>query len=196
MRGDIGLAPSPAAADSEKADLPTTFHDAAHARPTGRILLISHAAELGGAEQGLLDVARHFGAKRCDALLFTDGPLRHLLEARGISVAVLGPIRESWGCAGRAVSCAFYERCRRPSGLRRKWRKIAKPYGLLYANSQKAALTAMLAGALGRKPVLWHLHDILSAEHFGLLQRRVITTLSNYLASAVIVVSSAARAPL
>jgi glycosyltransferase involved in cell wall biosynthesis len=54
----------------------------------------------------------------------------------------------------------------------------------------------MLAGAVGRRRVLWHLHDIMSAEHFGWLQRRIISTLSRHLAQRVIVVSAAGRAAL
>ena len=193
MRGCVRLAPT---ADAALGELHDGRHDATSAAEGGRILLISHAAELGGAEQGLLDVARHFGPKRCDALLFSDGPLRHLLEARGISVAVLGADPRVMGVRRQGGLLRILRALPATIGLAFRVARIAKAYGLLYANSQKAALTAMLAGAVGGKPVLWHLHDILSAEHFGLLQRCVIATLSNYLASAVIVVSSAARTAL
>jgi glycosyltransferase involved in cell wall biosynthesis len=51
----------------------------------------------------------------------------------------------------------------------------------------------MFAGAFTRHPVVWHLHDILSADHFGWLQRHSIAWLSNHLTHAVIVVSAAGR---
>ncbi len=193
MRDDVELAP---AAEADLAELHPRLPETAQAAEDARILLVSHAAELGGAEQGFLDVARHFGAKRCDALLFADGPLRHLLEARGISVAVLGADPRVMGVRRQGGLWRILRALPATIGLAFRVAQIARPYGLLYANSQKAALTTMLAGALCGKPVLWHLHDILSAEHFGLLQRRVIATLSNHLASAVIVVSSAARTAL
>jgi glycosyltransferase involved in cell wall biosynthesis len=166
------------------------------ASTTARILLVCHVAELGGAELGLLDIAAHFGPGRCDALLFSDGPLRPLLEARGIAVKLLDAdqkilgIRRQGGVLG--VLRALPPALRLASRLAR----IAQPYDLVYANSQKAALTAMLARAFGAKPVLWHLHDIMSPAHFGWLQRRAIATLSNHLACRVIVVSAAAQAAL
>jgi glycosyltransferase involved in cell wall biosynthesis len=161
-----------------------------------RILLVSHVAELGGAEAGLLDIATHFGPSRCDVLLFADGPLRPLLEARGITVNLLSAdpnilgVRRQGGLRGvlRALPATL--------GLASRLAAISKPYDLIYANSQKAALTAMLARAFGGRRVLWHLHDIMSAAHFGWLQRRLVTTLSNHLACKVIVVSAAARAAL
>ncbi len=158
--------------------------------------MLSHAAELGGAEHGLLDIARHFGPARCDALLFSDGPLRSLLEARGVTVKVLGAdpsilgVRRQGGVLRvlRALPAAIM--------LASRLARIAKPYGLIYANSQKAAFAAMLAGAFGGTRVFWHLHDIMSAEHFGWLQRRIISMLSNHLTRQVIVVSEAGRTAL
>jgi glycosyltransferase involved in cell wall biosynthesis len=191
LPGDIEAWPAPNAID---------IHDEAPgvmvSSNAARILLVSHAAELGGAEQGLLDVARHFGAQRCDALLFTDGPLRQLIEARGISVRVLGADPRIMGVRRQGGLLRVLRVLPATLGLAYRVSRLTKPYALLYANSQKAALTAMLAGALSGKPVLWHLHDILSAEHFSFMQRRVVATLSSRLASAVIVVSSAARAAL
>jgi glycosyltransferase involved in cell wall biosynthesis len=64
---------------------------------------------------------------------------------------------------------------------------------MLYPNSQKAAIVTMLAGVLARRPVIWHLHDILTAEHFGGLQRRAVVTLANRMTKRVIANSGAAR---
>lgn len=168
--------------------------EAVHARGSAdRILLVSHAAELGGAEQGLLDLARHLGAARCDVLLFHDGPLREALERRGLNVLVLAASPNVLRVKRQAGVIRILRSV--PSTLALGWRLgvIAQAYGLIYANSQKAALTAMLAGAFTRHPVIWHLHDILSADHFGWLQRHAIAWLSNYLTHAVIVVSAAGR---
>jgi glycosyltransferase involved in cell wall biosynthesis len=181
---------------TDKGALRDTAPAAPMAERAKRILIVSHAAELGGAEQGLLDVARHFGPSRCDALLFNDGPLRPLLEARGIAVRVLGADPRLLGVRRHGGLLRVLSALPATIGLAFRLARLAKPYALLYANSQKAALIAMLAGKLARKQVLWHLHDIMSVEHFGYLQRRVISTLSNHLAYCVIVVSAAARAAL
>ena len=158
--------------------------------------MVSHAAELGGAEQGLLDVARHFGTARCDVLLFTDSPLRHLLEARGIKVHVLSADERVLGVQRQGGVLRVLHALPAAIGLAVRLKRVARPYGILYPNSQKAAFIAMLTGAAARKKVIWHLHDILSAEHFGALQRRMIALLSYRFAHAVIVVSAAARTGL
>ena len=45
--------------------------------------------------------------------------------------------------------------------------RLGVGYDLLYANTQKAFVASALAGLLARRPVVWHLRDILSAEHFS-----------------------------
>jgi glycosyltransferase involved in cell wall biosynthesis len=161
-----------------------------------RILLVSHVAELGGAEMGLLDIAAHFGPSRCDVLLFADGPLRPLLEARGITVKLLDAGQTILGVRRQGGVRGVLHALPATLSVASRVARIAKPYDLIYANSQKAALTTMLARAFGGRRVVWHLHDIMSAAHFGWLQRRLVSTLSNHLACKVIVVSAAARAAL
>jgi len=157
------------------------------------VLIVSHAAELGGAEQGLIDVASHLGPESCAVLLLADGPLRGVLEARHVRVSVL-PARGSILGVRRAGS-ALRALAAVPDALALAFRlaAVARDHRLIYANSQKAALIAMLAGAIARRPVVWHLHDILSAEHFSTLQRCALARLATPLTRAVIVVSAAGR---
>jgi glycosyltransferase involved in cell wall biosynthesis len=158
-----------------------------------RTLLVSHAAEMGGAEQGLLDLARHLGPHGCQVLLLADGDLHRILERHGIPVRVLQAgsifmgVRRAGGAARAlaAVPQTIVLAC--------KLAAAASGHELIYANSQKAALVAMLAGRLAHRPVIWHLHDILDAGHFGWLQRHALAMLSNALTRCVIVVSAAAR---
>jgi glycosyltransferase involved in cell wall biosynthesis len=65
---------------------------------------------------------------------------------------------------------------------------------VVYANSQKAFALAGPACAAARRPLIWHLHDILSTDHFGRGQIRLAITLANRFASRVIVPSDAAAA--
>ncbi len=159
----------------------------------GRLLLISHAGEMGGAEYVLLDIARHYGP-RCHVVLFADGLVRERLQEAGIGVTLLqadaqllGVRRE--GGALRALSSA-------PSVARMAWRlaRIARGYDVLYPNSQKAAVVTMLVGRLVNRPVVWHLHDILSPEHFAAVQRKLVVHLANAAARRVIAISEATRA--
>jgi glycosyltransferase involved in cell wall biosynthesis len=163
------------------------------APPMKRLLVVTHAGEIGGAEYVLLDVVKHYGA-RCHVLLFAQGPLTERLAALGIGYTVLS--------AGSAMTGVRREAPRRrvlasmPSvaGLAVRVAAIARRYDVIYPNSQKAAVVTMLVARLIRRPVVWHMHDILSPEHFAPLQRWLVTRLANFSARRVIVVSEAARA--
>lgn len=131
-----------------------------------RPLFVDQTAELGGAELSLRDIARHYAATGM-VVLFTTGPLFDLLAAAGVRthhidapVAVLDLRREA-GLG--ALPAAMW-------GLGRLVLRLARlgvGYDLLYANTQKAFVASALAGLLARRPVVWHLRDILSVEHFS-----------------------------
>ncbi len=162
-------------------------------RAPRRILFVGQTGELGGAELVLLDIVRHF-RDRCGVALMADGPLRGRLAELGVTATVVaggsglmqvrreGGRLQSLGAIPALVSVV------------RRLAALARGYDVLYPNSQKAAVATMLAGALARRPVVWHLHDILSPEHFAVLQRRGVVALSNRLATRVITNSAAARA--
>jgi glycosyltransferase involved in cell wall biosynthesis len=54
-------------------------------------------------------------------------------------------------------------------------------------------LVAGLAGMVARRPVVWSLHDMLTAEHFSALNRRVAVTGANGLVDRVLVNSRATQ---
>jgi glycosyltransferase involved in cell wall biosynthesis len=140
----------------------------------------------------LLDIARHY-RDRCEVVLLADGPLRARLQATGVSTTVIAGgkyLLEVSRQGGRLRTLAAI-----PQVLLTAIRlaAVARRCDVLYPNSQKAAIVTMLAGVLARRPVVWHLHDILSDEHFAGLQRRAVITLANRIARRVIANSSAAR---
>jgi glycosyltransferase involved in cell wall biosynthesis len=153
---------------------------------------VSHAAGVGGAEQGLIDLARYLGP-RCDVVLLSDGELHRVLQNQGIAVRVLQAGRRFHGVRRAGGALRVLMALPHALALACKLAAAARRHKHIYANSQKAAFVAMLAGALARRPVIWHLHDILSAEHFAWLQRCTLAVMSNHLAHTVIVVSEAAR---
>ncbi len=157
-----------------------------------RILFIGQTGVLGGAELVLLDVARHY-RDRCHVVLLSDGPLRHRLDAVGVSCSVLRGGQAMLAVSrhgGRMQSVASAPAV---AVVVAKLVSIARQYDVIYPNSQKAAIAALVAGLIVRRPVLWHLHDILSPEHFGGLQRRAVVGLANRGARRVIANSGAAR---
>ena len=162
-----------------------------------RVLILNHSAQIGGAEMILLDVASHLGApgpgKRCEVVLFADGPFRTALARAGIPVTVLAAGRGMMGVTREAARLRALASVPAVALQVGRLVRLARPFDVLYANSQKAAVIGMLAAGVLRKPIVWHMHDILSPEHFAGLQRRLTVRLANRLRARVIVISEAAR---
>ena len=146
---------------------------------------------MGGAEFSLLQIVT--GVSHVSSvLLFEDGPLAARLAQAGIGVEVV---------RGAAIQV------RRESGLIAALRSApavlglvgvvarrARGYGVVYANSQKAFVVSALSMALARRKLVWHLHDILTAAHFGGFLRWVAVRLANWRADWVIANSEATAA--
>ncbi len=155
-----------------------------------KILFLDQSGNLGGAELCLLDIVRPY----CDRALvglFTDGPFKNLLEQHQISVQVL---------SDRAIHVRKQSHWLQGLGsLRQLLPIVAKVvnlsyhYDLIYANTQKALVVGALASVLSRRPLIYHLHDILSTDHFSSSNLRLAVTLANQFATRVIATSEAAR---
>lgn len=70
--------------------------------------------------------------------------------------------------------------------------QTAREYDLIYANTQKALVVGAIASLLSGRPLIYHLHDILSPEHFSQTNRRIAVTAANR-ASLVIANSQASK---
>ena len=155
-----------------------------------RILFVDQSGVLGGGELSLLEIAKHC-RDACRVVLLSDGPFRALLEEASVPVTVLaappaltGVARERGGLRElRAVAPVLK--------LARRLAQLAEGHDLIYANTQKAMILAVLAGKLTKKPVIWHLRDILSSDHFGRVQRWAAVRLANLWISRVIANSTA-----
>lgn len=157
-----------------------------------RVLFVDHVGVLGGAELSLLDIARHHRA-RSRVVLFEDGPFRERLEAAGVRVTVL-PAPDALQTVGRDAGW-WSDLTAVPGVLGQAWAlaRQARRYDLLYANSQKAMVVSALAGVLAGRPVVWHLRDLMSADHFSGLHRRATAWISTLFADRVIANSDATR---
>jgi glycosyltransferase involved in cell wall biosynthesis len=150
-----------------------------------RVLFLDHTGSLGGAELFLLDIAQdNIGTSL--VTLFADGPFRRRLEEAGVEVEVLpapntvsGVSREGGLRRDLLAVPGVFELARRVA-------KLARGYELLYANSQKALVIGALAGKIAGKPVIWHQHCLLTADHFSWGHRRLAVLLSNHLVRRVI----------
>lgn len=158
--------------------------------PPTRLLFVNHASRLSESELVLLDIAKAF--RGASAFLFEDGPLRPALFALGVTSIL--PARAA-PFAGIKRDRSLVRALPHLGGLARMWlrlRSAARRSDLVYANSQKAFALAAPACAVARRPLIWHLHDILSTDHFGRGQIGLTVRLANAWAARVIVPSEAA----
>ena len=157
-------------------------------RKDAYLLLINHSAELGGAELSLYDFARSTAGVR--VLTFEHGPFTDLLKRASIPTEILvaGSVLELRRDDGLIkVAFALPRLGLVALQLARRMRRA----DVIYANSQKALIVSALANAIARKPLIWHLHDILTAEHFSSTMRSAAIALSNRFVSHVIANSAA-----
>jgi glycosyltransferase involved in cell wall biosynthesis len=155
-----------------------------------KILFLDQSGNLGGAELCLLDIAKPY-SDRSLVGLFVDGPFKSLLQQHHIPVKIL---------ATQAI------KVRKDSNLLQALSslqqivpliinviKTARAYDLIYANTQKALVIGAIASFFTRRPLVYHLHDILSPEHFSQTNRRIAVTLANRFSSLVIANSQASQ---
>ncbi|NNF58314.1 MAG: glycosyltransferase [Rhodothermaceae bacterium] len=155
-----------------------------------RVLFVDHAAVMGGAEWSLLSLARRWRSERA-VTLFEDGPFRqHLNEAEvpvdilPASAAVLGATRGGGAVADLLTVPGIL-------ALATRLARQARRFDVLYANSQKALVIGAVAALLARRPLVWHLRDIITADHFSPARRRLAVGLANRRAAYVICNSEA-----
>jgi len=154
-----------------------------------KILFLDQSGKPGGAELCLLDIARDY-RDRCLVCLFAEGSFRTLLEQEQIPVRVLAtPIQVQ-------KDSSFLQSIRSVGQLAPLILEVAhlsRHYDLIYANTQKALVVGALASLLSRRPLVYHLHDILSTDHFSRTNQQLAVTLANRFASLVIANSNASQ---
>jgi glycosyltransferase involved in cell wall biosynthesis len=155
-----------------------------------KILFLDQTAKIAGAELVLLDIAK-FHREHCLVGLFEDGPFKQRLEEQQIPVQVLADrpiqVRRQGGLAqglqglGQLIP------------LVKQVVQLSRNYDVIYANTLKALVVGALASVVSGRPLIFHLHDILSREHFSRVNCYIVIALANYLAKQVITVSYAAQ---
>jgi glycosyltransferase involved in cell wall biosynthesis len=154
-----------------------------------KILFLDQSGKPGGAELCLLDVAKVY-RDRSLVCLFADGGFRSLLEAEKIPVQVLATPIEVQKASGVLAGIASLGQLLPLIG---RVAQLSRQYDLIYANTQKALVVGALASALSRRPLVYHLHDIVSPEHFSRTNQQIIITLANRFAVKVIANSEASK---
>jgi glycosyltransferase involved in cell wall biosynthesis len=155
-----------------------------------RILFLDQSGHLGGAELCLLDLAQ-FYQKSCLVNLFVDGPFRNTLEQYDIPVKILSDssiqVRKESGLLQGFSSLGQL------IPIIQQVAQQSRDYDVIYANTQKALVVGAIASFLSKRPLVYHLHDILSPEHFSPANRRLAVFLANRFTSLVISNSQATQ---
>ncbi len=155
---------------------------------TVRTLFLNHSATMGGAEQGLYDLARRMRDHSL-VILLEDGPFRTRLEQEGVRVHVID--------AGAMHNVRRHSRVPSGAALASVWRaarevaEISRDFDAIHANSQKALIVGALATYRTDTPLLWHLHDIIEPPYFSRLNIKADVMLANRRVERVIAVSRA-----
>lgn len=155
-----------------------------------KILFLDQSGKPGGAELCLIDIAKPYKDSSLVGL-FAEGSFRNLLQQNHIPVQVLttqaiqvrkeSSLAQGLGSLGQLIP------------LIAKVVQTAKEFDLIYANTQKALVVGAVASFFSRRPLVYHLHDILSPEHFSQTNRRIAVTCANRFASLVIANSQASQ---
>jgi glycosyltransferase involved in cell wall biosynthesis len=157
-----------------------------------RILFVSHTGELGGAELTLMPIAHRY-RDHCAVVLLKDGVLRARLADIGVKVILLPGGEGMLGVKRQGGVLRALAAIPAVLGTVRRLARLARGFDVIYANTQKSAIVSFLAGKLTGKPVVWYLHDIMSAQHFAGIQLRAVIGLANWCAQSVICNSTASR---
>jgi glycosyltransferase involved in cell wall biosynthesis len=153
-----------------------------------RVMYVDQTGQLGGGELSLLDVIKH-SPFHSEIVLFGDGPFRTALEDLKVPVHLLpgGTVakvhRDTGLRAALEAGPAFLN-------LRSRLAKLTAGFDVVYANSQKAFLVSAITRRKGQL-LIWHLRDMLTADHFSPTMRVIAVEASNLAASMVIANSQA-----
>jgi glycosyltransferase involved in cell wall biosynthesis len=154
-----------------------------------KLLFLDQTGKSGGAELCLLDIAKNYRSS-CLVGLFEDGDFRKRLEQHHIPVRVLAKrsiaVRKSSGAIAGLMSLGQLI----PLAVRVA--TLSRQYDAIYANTQKALVMGAIASRFSHRSLVYHLHDILSPEHFSNTNRRLAVLLANR-AKLVIANSQASR---
>jgi glycosyltransferase involved in cell wall biosynthesis len=155
-----------------------------------KILFLDQSGHPGGAQLCLLDIAKPY-RDRCLVGLLADGSFRTLLEQQGIPVEVL--TQQTLQVRKDSSFWQGVSSLRQLLPLIQRVVQLSYQYDLIYANTQKALVVGALASLFSRRPLIYHLHDLVVPEHFSLTNRRLIVTLANRFATRVIANSQATQ---
>ncbi|MEC3918655.1 glycosyltransferase family 4 protein [Nocardia sp. CDC160] len=164
-----------------------------------KAVFLAHTAAPSGAELATLRLVSAMPAGRCAVVYTEDGPMLRLMAERGIPTRLVPNDFDSRamtidkaGVRSLAIGALGL--------LRLGWRLGATVRELdatvLVAGSTKALLMGAVAAGRARIPLVWHVHDRISADYFGRWLALIIRVLGWTVARGVIANSRGTLASL
>jgi glycosyltransferase involved in cell wall biosynthesis len=155
-----------------------------------KILFLDQSGKPGGAELCLLDIAKSYDDRSLVAL-FSSGTFKELLEQHQIPVRILAKqgidVRKDHNAIQGISSLGQLLL------ILIQVTKLSYHFDVIYANTPKALIVGAIVSLISRRPLVYHLHDIISAEHFSATNRHLLINLANRCASLVIANSQASQ---
>ena len=156
-----------------------------------RILFVDHSPELGGAELYLADLAPFFDD--CLVFAFARGPFVDELQKRNVRYVVSDTADRVMNIKAGSSFARSVVSIPNITKIVREVARTARDFDLVFANSQKAGVVGGLAAKIARVPMVWNLHDVMTAQHFSATNRTVAKFVGNKLAKQTIFNSKATR---
>ena len=154
-----------------------------------KVLFLDQSGKLGGAELCLADIAQHFNQSSLVGV-FVEGMFPEHLRQLDIPAKILtDKTLQVHKTSGLLQGISTINQL---LPLISNVVQLSKNYDLIYANTQKALVVGAIASFFSKRPLVYHLHDIVSSEHFSAVNRGIIVTLANR-AALVIANSQASR---
>jgi glycosyltransferase involved in cell wall biosynthesis/VanZ family protein len=157
-----------------------------------KVLFLDQTGQLGGAELMLLDIVSGRVAKS-EVILFQDGEFRIALEKIGVKTHLVSLSEGASAISKQSGLLSILKSIPRLLVMVLRIADQARRFDVIYANTAKALIIGGPAAFLARRPLVFHLHDIISDVHFSALNRWVLITTSNLCASSVIANSLATQ---
>lgn len=153
-----------------------------------RVTYINQTGQLGGGELAILPWLQH-EAEKAHVILFEDGPFRQLLESADVEVELLS-LRSVKNIRRESGLFAVFRALPGLVNLRSVLRSRLASSEILYANSQKAFFLSAMSKR-SHQPLIWHLRDIMTGDHFSRFMRKLAVWMGNRYATHIIANSHA-----
>jgi len=129
-----------------------------------KILFYNHTGQVGGAERVLMMIVRNLERTRFQpTVVCPAGPLHEQLEASAVPTEVADALKARFTLRPDHLIRYFTSFVHVIRQLRRRVLRLDPD--LIHANSVRAGLVMTFATMGMRKPVLWHVHDLLPTRH-------------------------------